>query len=201
VAITNVLLQGRGEPAGSFLPSSLSGYPQQFVAPDVPRTTRTAVMALPVEQRTITLRVDPADAVARSIAERIAVDARETGFVVTVQAPSGLAPRPDVRVVRATLDGTTPDRVLARLSLDLGSRTIALATTLPAPAPAAPLEAVVRFERELLSGLVVIPVVRVSALYGLGEAVEAWDGDAVGPTGRWNFADVWLRATAPRGRP
>jgi MarR-like DNA-binding transcriptional regulator SgrR of sgrS sRNA len=200
-AIATVLLQGRGEPARSLLPPSLSGYAAELVAPETSRASRTAVMALPEDQRRIALRVDPSDAVARAIADRIAVDAQEVGFAVTIQAPSGLAPRPDVRLVRASADGTSPDRALARLGVDLGPRTAALATTETAPGPAAPLDAVVRFERALLNGFVVVPVVRTPALYGLGENVDVWDGDAIGPTGRWNFANVWIRPAAPRARP
>jgi len=117
---------------------------------------------------------------------------------VSVQAPSGLAPRPDVRLVRTTLDGTTPDRSLARVVADLGSR---LAGSTPKDAASAPaLDATVRAERALLQDGVVIPVVRVPELYGLGEAVEVWDGNAIGATGRWNFANVWIRA-ATRSRP
>jgi MarR-like DNA-binding transcriptional regulator SgrR of sgrS sRNA len=200
-AVANVLLQGRGEPARAALPAWLAGYAPDFVAPAIQRSTPTAVTALPVEQRTLTLRVDLSDAVGRAIGERIAVDAREVGFTVTVQAPAGLAPRPDVRLVRATVDSTSPDRALVRLGGDLGSRIVASVPKDAAASAGAPLDAVVRLERAILQDSVVIPVVRVPDLYGLGEAVDVSNGDVVGATGRWNFANVWIRPAAPRARP
>jgi len=198
--IASVLLQGRAEPARSLLPSWLSGYSPELVASTVPRPTRATVMALPAVQRTLTLRVDPADAVAHSIADRIAEDAREVGFTVTVQAPTGLAPRPDMRLVRATLESTSPDRSLLRLGAELGSRTLSAATPGPVLTAGAPLDTVVRFERAVLGGFVVIPVVRMPELFGLGDAVDISEGEAVDPTGRWNFANLWIRSAA-RARP
>ena len=113
-----------------------------------------------------------------------------------MQAPAGLAPRPDARLVRLALEPTAPDRTLAALLADLGGRTVALATAAPAPPAGATLEAVVAFERALLQGSVVVPVVRVPELYGLGEGVHVFDGDAVAPTGGWNFANVWVHRMA-----
>jgi len=196
-----VLLQGRGEPARSLLPTWLAGYAPDFVAAGIARSTRPAVTALPAEQRAVTLRVDPSDAVARAVAERIAVDAREVGFTVTIQAPAGLAPRPDVRLLRVTVDSTSPDRALARLASDLGSRVTAAAPKDGTPTGASQLDNAVRFERALLQDSIVVPVVRVPDLYGVGDAVDVWDGDVVGAAGRWNVANVWLRPTAPRARP
>ena len=200
-AVATVLLQGRGEPARSLLPSWLAGYAPDFVAPAIARATRPAVMALPAEQRAVILRADPSDAVVRAIAERIAVDAREVGFTVTIQAPAGLAPRPDVRLLRVAIDGTSPDRALMRLGNDLGSRIIATAPKDPAPSAASQLDNAIRFERALLQDSSVVPVVRVPDLYGVGDAVDVWDGDVVGPTGRWNVANIWLRPATPRARP
>jgi hypothetical protein len=200
-AVASVLLQGRGEQAPSLLPPWLAGYAPDFVAAAIPRSTRPAVTALAAEQRAVTLRVDPSDAVARAVAERIAVDAREAGFTVSIQAPAGLAPRPDVRLLRVTIDSTSPDRALARLGSDLGSRVTATAPKDATPTAASQLENVVRFERALLQDSIVVPVVRVPDLYGVGDAVDVWEGDVIGATGRWNIANVWLRPAAPRARP
>jgi hypothetical protein len=200
-AVAGVLLQGHGEPARSLLPPWLAGYAPDFVAAAIPRSTRPSVVALAAEQRAVTLRVDPSDAVARAVAERIAVDAREAGFTVTIQAPAGLAPRPDVRLLRVTIDSTSPDRALARLGSDLGPRVTATASKDATPTAASQLDTVVRFERALLQDSSVVPIVRVPDLYGVGDAVDVWEGDVIGATGRWNIANVWLRPAAPRARP
>src|SRR6185295_15129858 len=111
---------------------------------------------------------------------------------VTIQAPAGLAPRPDVRLLRVTIDSTSPDRALARLSSDLGSRVTGAAPKDATPtASSSQLDTAVRYERGLLQDSIVVPVVRVPDLYGVGDAVDVWDGDVVGATGRWNVANVW----------
>ena len=195
-----VLLQGRAEPAEALLPAWISGYASAFVAPGAARPARPAVAAVPPEQRALTLRVDPADPLARSIAERIAVDVREAGLNVTVQAPAGLAPLPDLRLVRVKLEATSPDRALTRAMTALGARAIALATTAPSLETGAPLDAVLRLERDVLETSVVVPVLRAPELYGLGERVETWDGRAISPTGAWNLASLWIRTAVPDAR-
>jgi peptide/nickel transport system substrate-binding protein len=199
-ALCNVLLQGRAEPAETLLPAWITGYAPAFAAPARPPQPRSVVVGLPVEQRTLTLRVEATDPLARSIAERIAVDARESGVLVTVQVPAGLAPRPDVRLVRIGLDATSPDRALARVMAALGPRTVALATAEPAPALGAPIDVVLRVERALLEASIVVPVLRVPELYGVGERVDAWDARPVTATGAWNLASLWLKTPAPDTR-
>jgi MarR-like DNA-binding transcriptional regulator SgrR of sgrS sRNA len=190
----DILLQGRAAPARALLPPWLSGYSPELTQPSATTVAQASGASVSAEQRNVVLRVDSSDAIARGMAERIAVDAREAGFVVTVQQQSsGLAPRPDVRLVRVSLEVSSPDRALARLALDLGSRTVGLATSESAPPRNAPLEAVLRFERALLQNAVIVPIVHVRQLYGMGEAVDVWDGQAVSATGAWNFANIWMR--------
>jgi MarR-like DNA-binding transcriptional regulator SgrR of sgrS sRNA len=197
--LCSVLLQRQGEPAASLVPAWLSGYSALFTGSDR-GLSRAAVAALPLEQRTFTLRADGSDPLAQAIADRIAVDAREAGFTIRVQAPAGLAPRPDARLVRIKVEATAPDRALAAVMTGLGARAIALATTEAAPSSGAPIDAVYRIERTLLEHHVVVPVVQVPELYGIGERVEWWNGPAVLPTGAWDLANVWLRTEKPDPR-
>jgi hypothetical protein len=74
---------------------------------------RAPAPPLPLEQRQLMLRIDTGDPLAQAVAERVAVDAREAGITIKVQAPAGLAPRPDARFVRVAFEATTPDRALA----------------------------------------------------------------------------------------
>ena len=62
-----------------------------FSAPDLARA-RELVAALPPAARTFTLSYDPATRAARSLAERIAVNARDAGLIVQV-APLMRMPR------------------------------------------------------------------------------------------------------------
>jgi hypothetical protein len=192
-----VLLQDYAEPADALLPRWLSGYEPFVLARPGRELTRDEITKLPPARRALTLRVDPSDSVARSIAERIAVDAREAGFSLAVQAPTGLAPRPDLRLLRVRLAPTSPDRALAGVMDAFGPRTLTYVSGELPPAPGALLPDVHRVERALLERSIIVPVVHVPEVYGLGPRLDSWNGPVVMPTGAWNLADVWLRAGSP----
>ena len=196
-AICRVLLQDYGEPADSLLPRWLSGYAPFVLAGPARAMTRDQVMKLPPARRTLTLRVDAADAVARSIAERIAVDARQAGFTIMVQAPTGLAPRPDLRLLRIRIAPSSPDRALSSVMDALGRRTVNYISGDQPPAPDAPLPEVHRKERALLERGIIVPVVHVPEVYGLGERLDSWNSSVVDGAGAWNLADIWLRTATP----
>jgi ABC-type transport system substrate-binding protein len=196
-AIRRVVLQDLAEPAESLMPDWIRGYPASALSSSESRLSRAAVLALPIERRSLTLRVDAADAVARAIAERIAVDARESGLAVVVQAPAGLAARPDVRVQRIRIDATSPDRALAGIMRALGQRVLTLLPRVPPPTTGAPLQDVYRVERALLDRSMIVPVVHVPDVYAVGARVESWNGAAIDATGAWDLANVWLEAATP----
>ena len=191
------LLQRQAEPATALLPRWLSGYALRVAGQ---RPLRSAITAIPLQLRTLTLRIDPSDPLAQSIADRIAVDARELGVVITVQAPAGLAPRPDARLVRLKLPATTPDRALAAAMAGLGPRLTALATSESAPPAGAPIELVYRIERALVDRDVIVPVVHVSDVYVVADGVESWNGRFVQRSGAWDLANVWLQRGSPAQR-
>lgn len=197
-ALQRVVLQGYGDAAMSLVPFWLTGY--RVGPPAAPAASRASNLALPPEQRTLTLRVDAADALGQAIAERVAVDAREAGLTMNVQAPVGLAPRPDARLVAIRFEATTPDRALAAATAVLGPRSVALATNETAPSAGAPIDAVYRTERALLDRFVIVPIVHVPDVYAIADRVEGWGGDAVYSTGAWNVANLWLRADQPQRR-
>ena len=205
--VVRVVLQGDAAPAAALLPSWLTGYPASVVATDSTPVGRSVIAGLPADRRTLVLRVTAGDPVARAIAERVAVDAREAGFLMTVQAPTGLAPRADVRLIRVPLSVTSPERSLAALMGSLGARTLVTVTREPAPQPGVPVEAVARVERALLEPFVIVPVVHLPILAAAGERVEIFAGSMMQPIGRWNFADVWLQpspgpsASSPDNKP
>jgi peptide/nickel transport system substrate-binding protein len=191
-ALAMVLLQRQGEPAAALLPSWLSGYGPAFVADSRAALSRAAITLLPLERRTFILRVAASDAVAQEIAARVSVNVREAGVTMTVQAPAGLAPRADARLVRVRLDATTPDRALAAVLTGFGPRVAALVGS-SMPAPGAPLDGVLGTERALLERAVLVPLVHVRDVYGLGERLESWNGPVVLGSGAWNLSNVWIR--------
>src|SRR5713226_5248690 len=102
-SIVNVLLQKQGEAAGGLLPQWLSGYAFLFpVAADVERAKRLRnelSAAAP-----LALVYDSDDALARAVAERVAVNARAVGISVQVSgARSDATAGADVRLIRLHL--------------------------------------------------------------------------------------------------
>jgi len=117
------------------------------------------------------------------------------GFVLKVQAPAGLAPRPDARLVRVRVPSTSPDRALAA-SIERTANRDGSPTQAALP-PAAALDAVYQAESQLLERFVVVPIVHLPDIYGFGDRVGTWNRPAISASGAWNFADVWLRSGAP----
>jgi MarR-like DNA-binding transcriptional regulator SgrR of sgrS sRNA len=175
--IADVLLQQRAAPAVSFVPQWIGG--SEMPAGPAP-PSRASIARLPPDQRELTIRVDANDPQALAIAERIAVDARESGLTLRVQAPTGLAPRADMRIVRIPVDATAPGKTLAAIAARLGSRADATAS-----------------ERALLDAAMVVPIVHLHEVYGAAEHVGFWNEPPIHATGVWNFADVWLRNVKP----
>jgi len=191
-AIARVVLQGRAEPASALLPQTVSGYAPFVLDGKAGPLSRSAVAALPADRRTLALRVTPSDPVAQAVAQRIAVNARDAGFVLTVQAPAGLGPRFDVRLMRVSFRATAPPEALVDLMTGLGPRILALLGRVTRPDTGASLEDVLLAERTMLATDIVVPVAHVPELYAIGPHVQSWNGPAVLPSGAWNLANVWL---------
>jgi peptide/nickel transport system substrate-binding protein len=180
-AIQNVLLERQGESTAALLPAWLSGY--AFLFPDARNLDRARELTstLPKSGPRISLAYDPADPLARPVAERIALDARESGIVV--QAIPGA--RSDVRLARYRLRSLDASQVLADVAAWLGAEP---------PAPAVTPEAIYSTERKLLEDFRVVPLFHLPEIYGLSSRVKNWDPQAWGD---WRLGDVWLEARKP----
>ena len=176
-AIQNVLLQKQGEPAGGLLPEWLSGYAFLFRTARVRQQVSTAAE--------LTLGYGAGDALARSIADRIAVNAREAGIRLQVSAQ---AAKPDVRLLRARVRSVEPGAALASLAPALGLG------ELPGLADA---EACYAAERALVDDFRVVPLVHLPELYGSRTTVRTWQTPGLLKTGEWRLEDVWLAAERP----
>lgn len=185
-ALNNVLLQGAGEPSGTFLPNWLSGYAFLFpTALDLQRARqeRAEVHAAPAW----TLGYDPSDSLARVISERIALNASDAGFTIQLlPLPSKASTPPDLQLVRMPLPSLD-----ARVALsELADR-----TGLPSPKfdgdPAGSLFAA---ESALLQSQRVIPLLHLRIATALGANVRGWQED---PDGSWSLPNVWLETGKP----
>ena len=185
-AINDVLLQGGGEPAGTILPNWLTGY--GFLFPTVvdlehARQIRSEAGGGPGW----TLASDPSDPLARVIAARIVLNARDAGLVLL--EPSTLATSSkvvDIRLVRMPLPSLDARVALSELATSLG---------LPTPKfegdPAYTLYAA---ESALLQSQRVIPLVHLKTATALGVNVMGWQED---PDGSWRLPNVWLEMGKP----
>src|SRR5580692_10900074 len=153
-AILTVLLQRQGEVSGALLPQWVSGYAFLFPAAfDLPRARALAAGAHP-------LSLGVSDPGLRTIADRIALNARDAGLTVNV-APQGAAA--DIRLVETRIAATEPSRALAGLAAAFG---------LAEPSRADTPDALYAAERNLLDGFRVVPLFHLPDVYGAGPRVK-----------------------------
>ncbi len=181
-AIHNVLLQRQGEIAGSLLPQWISGYAFLFPTAADPARARMLAGSLPLEARTLSLSVE--DPEWRAVADRIALNARDAGLVVSTSLAN---PNADLRLVELRITSSDPAQALASLTAALG---------LPEPprANAAP-EALFSAERSYLTDFKLIPLFHLPYSYGVGPRVRG--GPGITPLGEWRFENLWLEGPRP----
>jgi hypothetical protein len=176
-AIQAVLLQRQGEVSGALLPQWLSGY--AFLFPTDRDLTRARTQA--GGARPFTLGVD--DPSSRPIAERIALNARDAGLMVSVTLQPATA---DVRLTELRIGSTDPAKALAGIAAQLG---------VSEPARADSSEALFNAERALLEGFRVIPLIHLPDVYGVAPRVHG--GPGITPVGEWSFENLWLEGPRP----
>jgi peptide/nickel transport system substrate-binding protein len=185
-AIQSTLLQKQGEATAGLLPQWVSGYSFLFsVATGLERARqlRRDLGAAP----SLTLAYDWSDPLARVIAERVSVNAKDAGIAIQPYGEN-LAARganADVRVVRMPLASSDPAAALAAISAATG-RQSAMQMAFP--------EELYATDRALRSDFRMVPIVYVPQAWALAAGVRNW----VTPRqGGWRLADVWLEGTKP----
>ncbi len=187
-AIQKVLLQNYGEIAGSLFPQWLSGYAFLFpVAVDLDRARQLkAEIGSPPPLK---LGYDAADLLARQIAERVAVNARDAGFSLQVAAlPNGRSssadPSSDLILVRRRVAGPTLQSAARQFNSWLpfwdGRDDNA--------------KSVYDAEKHLLESFAVVPIVCVPEIIGLGPRLRDWNATRAD---EWQLDEVWLEAEKP----
>jgi ABC-type transport system substrate-binding protein len=208
--MANVLLQKQAEPAVSFLPQWLSGYAFVF------GTENNVGRAKEISARSsggisspqpLRLRVDAGGDLAKLVAERVAINARQAGIPMQIQARASV--RDDAGGGAAStksLESGTIRLVAWRYSslsrcAELGDMisSLQLQTDMSEPSTENA-EQTYEYERALLSEYQLIPLVVLPQYVGLSARVRDWlpeHWDA------WHLADVWLdgqkNSAAPAG--
>jgi len=180
-SMRSVLLQGAGQPAGGVLPNWISGYGFVFPAEaDLPRARhdREQVRSAPGW----TLGYDGSDPMARLLAERIALNAKDAGLALQ---PTSAA-MTDLRVVRIPLASGDPWLALANAAEVAG---------LPAAKnKGSSVEDLYAAEQAALASQKIIPLFHLPVYCAAGAELKNW---TVRPDGSWSLADAWLGSSKP----
>ena len=191
--MAGVLLQKQGEPAAALLPQWLSGYAFLFRAEmDIERAKQLrASLPANVAGGTSPLRVQPQapNDLARLLAERVAVNARQAGLSVqpllktgTRDGSSRAADAADLHLFVWRYSSLSPGeelREFARAELAKDSKEINVVDS----------DRRYAWERKILEERKLIPLVALPDYAGLAPTVRDWEPSA---WGEWRLADVWL---------
>jgi peptide/nickel transport system substrate-binding protein len=174
-SLNSVVLQGGGEPSAALLPNWMTGY--QFVFPREANLARARQEFSETRQKKPwTLGYDAADPMARVIAERIVLNARDAGLLL--QLTSGSA---DLRLVRVPMVCPDSHVDLARLAEMLG---------LPRPKFASnAIDDLYAAESNLLASRQIIPLLHLRTASQARASVHDW---ADTQDGIWRLQSVWL---------
>jgi MarR-like DNA-binding transcriptional regulator SgrR of sgrS sRNA len=180
-AMRNVLLQGAGQATGAVLPNWMSGYGFVFpIEADLPRALhlRDQVRKIPAWG----LGYDGGDSMARLLADRIALNAKDAGL--TLQPTASAAA--DLRLIRIPLASSDPWVSLVNLAEVWG---------LPRPkVNGGSAEDLYAAERAMLATGRVIPLFHLPVNYGAAATLKNWSPR---PDGGWDLADAWLGSEKP----
>jgi peptide/nickel transport system substrate-binding protein len=179
-SIRNVLLQGEGEPSGGILPNWMTGYGFLFPADNDLQKARQK-QAEVRQNSSWTLGYDAWDPLARLVAERISLNARDAGISLQLMTTGN----PDVRLVRVSLPTVDSRLALAYLASSFG---------LPAPKAANFAESLFQAESTALQTRRVLPLFYLPVNYGLSVAVKNWSQHR---DAGWDLKNVWLSAGKP----
>lgn len=179
--IRNVLLQGAGQPTASILPNWMSGYGFVFATEaDLARArhAREQVHTSPAW----TLGYDGSDPMARLLAERIALNAKDAGLSLQPM----LAASTDLRLVRIPLASRDPWIALAEVAELSGA---------PTGKEGGSIEDLYAWEAAILATRHVIPLFHLPASFAASANLKGW---TVRPDGSWSLEDAWLAAPVKR---
>ncbi len=184
-AIETMLLQRDGVAAASLLPQWITGYASLFSsARDLRQAQelRRALNDIPL----LNLAYDNSDPLARTIAERIALNARDAGIVVRPASGEGPAANSaEIRLVKIALLSPNPVSDLQDIAAQLGADFSSLTMNELSD------EQLYEQEYKMLKSLPVVPVAHVARMVAISPRVHDW---SAGRDGLWRLENVWIEA-------
>jgi ABC-type transport system substrate-binding protein len=158
--IVNVLAQHQGEAAFGLLPQWLSGY--AFLFQSTPDVMRARQLASQLRAAAMSLNYPANDVFLRSVAERVALNARDAGIAIQPM-PGGNA---NLHLMEWPLESRDAADGLKRIAQQVGAGDRARQLD-----PAKP-ETLYQFERSLLDEYRIIPLVHLRETYGIAPRVH-----------------------------
>jgi ABC-type transport system substrate-binding protein len=179
-SIRSVLLQSAGQPAASILPNWMSGY--GFVFPIDADLTRARQAREQVHHiSTWALGYDGTDPLARLLAERVALNAKDAGLALQPAAATNV----DLRLMRIPLASSDPWIALADFAGLAG---------LPMGKTQGSVEDLYAAEAAMLATQRVIPLFHLPVSYASSLTLKNW---SLLPDGSWSVAAAWLASATP----
>lgn len=178
-SIRSVLLQGAGEPTGSLIPTSISGYGFVFPAgTDLKkaRQIRGEVKNTP----SWSIGYDGSDPLSRVLAERIALNAKDAGL----QLRPSTAADADLRISRIPIASGNPFVAFVEVLSAIGLTA--------QKSGGGSLEELYAAEQAIVNNGRVIPLFHLSATYASIQALKDW---SVRVDGSWNLDRAWLETS------
>jgi ABC-type transport system substrate-binding protein len=180
-SLNTVVLQGGGEPAGGLLPNWMTGYGFLFPSSmdlDLARQIRSEIP----HTTSWSLGYDPADPIARVIAERVVLNARDAGLGMQITSASNA----DLLIVRVPLISLDAQIALSEAAAELG---------LSSPKFVSPsIDDLYNAENKLLQSQRMIPLLHLRTLFAVSNIVKNW---RTARDGSWRLPDVWLGVEKP----
>jgi len=179
-SIQSVLLRGGSEAAGGVLPEWMSGtgvlFPVQVDLEKGRQTLKAGQARAPAPTRAWTLSCDAGDGLARLLADRVALNAREVGLSVQVVS-SGTA---DLHLERIPLGSADPGVALGEVGRAVGAK---VAVGLSAPGE------IYLAEKKLMDEGAVVPLFHLPLASLVGERLRGFSEDKLGG---WGLEEDWV---------
>jgi len=183
-SIFTVLLRRQGEPSAALLPEWITGYAHLFnSAQDLGTAVRLRNQAAALS--TLSLIYDGGDDLARLIAERVSLNARDAGITLQPrpESPMFRSFDADVRLVRVRIESPNPASALASIGDALDN------TALERARPATNADQLFAIENDALKDFSIIPIAHLPESFSAAPAMHDW---SLGITGTIDLGSLWM---------
>ena len=185
-SIFTVLLRRQGEASAALLPEWISGYAHLFNSTqDLGTAVRLRNQAAALS--TLSLIYDGADDLARLIAERISLNARDAGITVQPrpESPMFRSFDADVRLVRLRIESPDAASALASIGDVLDNATLQRARS------ATTADQLFVVENDALKDFSIIPIAHLPESFSIAPAVHDW---TLGIVGSVDLGNLWMES-------